>query len=71
MANRPEPDEIDVALSQAMCPRCLTKLKPIEVHGHYQCSTCKLYISECCGGERADNCLCKIKRDASKLQTQV
>ena len=44
-------------MSDGLCPRCQTSIvhfPPVEVHGHIQCSTCKLVISECCQGERAD-----------------
>ena len=35
-------------------PRCHTAASPVEVHGHYQCSVCKMVISDCCQGERND-----------------
>lgn len=41
-------------ISDGLCPRCHTVMPPVNVHGHVQCSVCKLVISECCQGERAD-----------------
>ncbi len=50
--------EGDGALSQlisdGLCPRCHTVMPPVDVHGHVQCSVCKLVINECCQGEKAD-----------------
>jgi len=34
------------------CPRCLAQIQPVSVHGHVQCPVCRLYIVECCNGER-------------------
>ena len=41
-------------ISDGLCPRCHTVMPPVDVHGHVQCSVCKLVINECCQGERAD-----------------
>ena len=41
-------------ISDGLCPRCQSSIPPIEVHGHIQCATCKLVISECCQGETAN-----------------
>ena len=44
-------------MSDGLCPRCQTSIvhfPPVEVHGHIQCATCKLVISECCQGETAN-----------------
>ena len=37
-----------------VCSRC-NCIIIIEVHGHYQCADCGLYVSECCQGETAEN----------------
>ena len=41
-------------IKDGLCPRCHTAAPPVEVHGHYQCSVCKMVISDCCQGERND-----------------
>ena len=41
-------------IADGLCPRCQSSIPPVEVHGHIQCATCKLGISECCQGETAD-----------------
>jgi len=46
--------KIQELLNNNQCPRCQTNLKPVEVHGHVQCSVCHLYINECCQGEQCD-----------------
>ena len=33
------------------CPRCMSTEKPVAVHGHYQCPTCKCVVEDCCQGE--------------------
>jgi len=33
-----------------VCQRCFCVVI-VEVHGHYQCADCGLYVSECCQGE--------------------
>lgn len=38
------------AIDAGLCPRCHSA-GTIEVHGHVQCSVCKLYVNECCSGE--------------------
>jgi hypothetical protein len=43
-------------LDNNQCPRCRCSLPPVEVHGHVQCSSCKLYINECCTGEQGEMC---------------
>ena len=35
------------------CERCCSK-NIVEVHGHYQCAECGLYVSECYQGETCD-----------------
>jgi len=50
-----EEDEIDKTLSMDLCPRCMTKMRPVEVHGHLQCSVCKMVVADCCQGEQACN----------------
>jgi len=49
-----EAGKMQELLENSMCPRCHTSLPPVAVHGHIQCSACKLYISECCQGEKND-----------------
>jgi len=39
-------------LAEGRCVRCLNSTL-VEVHGHVQCSVCKMYVSECCTGETA------------------
>lgn len=52
MADTLKVDEyIDSRLADGLCPRCMSKLPPVEVHGHVQCTSCHLYIQECCTGE--------------------
>ena len=41
-------------IADGLCPRCQSSIPPVEVHGHIQCATCKLVISECCQGETAN-----------------
>ena len=44
-------------LADGLCPRCHTSIvhfPPVDVHGHYQCSVCKMVISDCCQGEKND-----------------
>ena len=41
-------------IADGLCPRCQSSIPPVEVHGHIQCATCKLIISECCQGETAN-----------------
>ena len=36
------------------CIVCTSVLKWVEVHGHYQCVTCKAVLYECCTGEKAE-----------------
>jgi len=50
-----ENTETETAQILNRCPVCTTQLTWVEVHGHYQCITCKAVISECCSGERSDN----------------
>jgi hypothetical protein len=38
------------AIDAGLCPRCHSS-GTVEVHGHVQCSVCKLYVNECCSGE--------------------
>lgn len=33
------------------CPRCGTRLRLIEVHGHTQCVECGSVVDDCCQGE--------------------
>ena len=47
-------DEVQNRLDQGLCPNCMSALKPIDVHGHTQCPTCKCVIQDCCQGEVAD-----------------
>lgn len=35
---------------QTLCPNCHQPYHPIEVHGHVQCSVCRVNIDPCCGG---------------------
>jgi hypothetical protein len=35
---------------QPRCPNCHQPYHPIEVHGHVQCSVCRVNIDPCCGG---------------------
>ena len=54
-------------ISDGLCPRCQTSIvhfPPVEVHGHIQCATCKLVISECCQGETSQN---TIKEEENEL----
>jgi len=51
-------------IADGLCPRCQTWVPPIEVHGHIQCATCKLVISECCQGETSQN---TIKEEKNEL----
>ena len=37
-------------LYQPLCPNCHQPYHPIEVHGHVQCSVCRVNIDPCCGG---------------------
>lgn len=51
-------EEIHDSMVQDMvdrCPRCGGTGK-IEVHGHYQCSSCRSVIDDCCQGET-----CQVK----------
>lgn len=48
-----EKDPIDKALELNLCPRCLTQLKPMNIHGHTTCTTCNCVIADCCEGEQA------------------
>jgi len=36
-----------------ICPNCGQPGRLVWVHGHGQCSTCKVNIDECCRGEQA------------------
>ena len=50
-----------------LCNWCNNEIRPIEVHGHYQCPNCKINIDPCCSGENApsyDETMqsCKTKR---------
>ncbi len=60
--------EGDGALSQlisdGLCPRCHTVMPPVEVHGHVQCTVCKLIINECCQGETSQE---SIKENKNEL----
>ena len=49
-----ETDEVQKRLDQGLCPNCMSALRPIDVHGHTQCPTCKCVIQDCCQGEVAD-----------------
>lgn len=40
------------AIDAGLCPRCHSSGR-VEVHGHVQCSVCKMYVDECCSGETA------------------
>ena len=42
-------------VAHGLCPRCHTVIPPVDVHGHIQCSVCKMIIADCCQGERADD----------------
>ena len=37
-------------LDEGRCVRCHS-VTMVEVHGHVQCSVCKMYVYECCSGE--------------------
>jgi hypothetical protein len=37
-------------LDQPLCPNCHRPYHPVEVHGHVQCSVCRVNIDPCCGG---------------------
>lgn len=50
-----ENTETETVKELEFCPLCKTALTVVNVHGHYQCVTCKVVVSECCSGERADN----------------
>ena len=41
-------------LDEGRCVRCHS-VTMVEVHGHVQCSVCKMYVSECCSGETASS----------------
>ena len=51
-------------IADGLCPRCQSSISPVEVHGHIQCATCKLVISECCQGETSQN---TIKEEENEL----
>lgn len=42
------------AIDAGLCPRCHSSGR-VEVHGHVQCSVCKMYVHECCSGETASS----------------
>ena len=42
-------------IKDGLCSRCHAAAPPVEVHGHTQCSVCKMVIVDCCQGERADD----------------
>ena len=41
-------------LEEGRCVRCHSSTL-VEVHGHVQCSVCKMYVHECCTGETASS----------------
>ena len=51
MALVKERDVEQERLRQNLCPKCMTELKVINVHGHLQCSVCNCVIDDCCNGE--------------------
>ena len=38
-------------LAKDLCPYCHCAMTFVEVHGHYQCNTCKSVVIPCCTGE--------------------
>ena len=50
------------------CPYCSSLDGFIYVQSHYQCSTCKRVVDDCCGGETMD---CMVPMDTSCTPTQT
>ena len=45
-----------------VCDHCGRKTLHIYIHGHYQCSTCKVVSDPCCSGDQTKN-----KGDSTRL----
>lgn len=54
------------AIEAGLCPRCHSS-GTVEVHGHVQCSVCKMYVDECCSGETSTaSCSVPLNQEKDK-----
>lgn len=57
--------------SVRICNWCCQVAVLVWVHGHYQCSVCRINVDECCRGEKPDdNIIVPAKKNEEDSESQ-